>query len=70
MRRVRSKAGDSVNRLLYRETGRADDTAEAALWAANPGLAEHGAVLPSGVEILLPDFPAEQKATTAVTVWD
>jgi phage tail protein X len=70
MRRVRSKAGDSVNRLLYRETGRADDTAEEALWSANPGLAEYGPVLPSGVEILLPDFPAERKARSAVTMWD
>lgn len=70
MRRIRSRAGDSVNRLLYRETGRADDTAEEALWSANPGLAEYGPVLPSGVEILLPDFADEQDATTVVTVWD
>ncbi|MEC8917778.1 MAG: tail protein X [Pseudomonadota bacterium] len=70
MRTVRSKAGDSVNRLLYRETGRSDDAAEAALWALNAGLAEYGPVLPSGVEITLPELTVEREVATAATVWD
>lgn len=70
MRRVRSIAGDSVPLLLYRELGRCDDAAEAALWLLNTDLAEYGPVLPSGVQILLPEL--EEQATNAATVspWD
>lgn len=54
MRKVRSVAGDSVNLLLYRETGRSDDSAEEALWKLNTTLAEHGPVLSAGVWVVLP----------------
>ncbi|NVZ96220.1 tail protein X [Pseudomonas sp. D6002] len=70
MRRVRSIAGDSVNLLLYRELGRSDDAAEEALWYLNPDLAEHGAVLPAGIGVIVPELDARPAAKKPVSVWD
>lgn len=68
---VRTCAGDTVNALLFRETGRSDDEAEEALWALNPGLAEYGPILPAGVIVRLPVLEArDAKVRKAVTVWD
>ncbi|WP_409318667.1 tail protein X [Pseudomonas sp. KCJK9016] len=70
MRKVRSMAGDSVNLLLYRETGRSDDAAEEALWQLNPTLAEHGPVLPAGVSVVLPELDSKPAAIKPVSAWD
>lgn len=68
---VRARAGDTVNALLYRETGRSDDDAEEALWALNLGLAEYGPILPAGVIVRLPVLEArDAEVRQAVTVWD
>ena len=68
---VRTRAGDTVNALLYRETGRSDDDAEEALWALNLGLAEYGPVLPAGVIVRLPVLETrDAEVRQAVTVWD
>ncbi len=70
MRRVRSIAGDSVNLLLYRELGRSDDAAEEHLWRLNPGLAEHGPVLPAGVWVIVPELESRPAALRPVSAWD
>ena len=70
MRKVRSVAGDSVNLLLYRETGRSDDAAEEALWKLNPTLAEYGPVLPAGIRLVLPELDSKPAASKALTAWD
>ncbi|MGE1173724.1 tail protein X [Pseudomonas sp. BW7P1] len=70
MHKVRSVAGDSVNLLLYRETGRSDDAAEDALWQLNPTLAEHGPVLPAGVWVVLPELDSKPAAIKPVSAWD
>ncbi|WP_460117492.1 tail protein X [Pseudomonas sp. S2_C03] len=70
MRRVRSIAGDSVNLLLYRELERCDDAAEEALWRLNPMLAEHRAVLPAGVWIVLPEPGSRPAIGAPVSAWD
>jgi len=70
MRKARSVSGDSVNLLLYRETGRSDDAAEEALWKLNTTLAEHGPILPAGVWILLPELDVKPAVVKAVTAWD
>ncbi|WP_434767890.1 tail protein X [Pseudomonas triticicola] len=70
MRKARSVAGDSVNLLLYRETGRSDDAAEEALWKLNPTLAEFGPILPAGVWIVLPELDVKPSVVKAVTAWD
>lgn len=70
MRKVRSVAGDSVNFLLYREAGRSDDQAEAALWKLNSTLAEYGPVLPAGVWVTLPELDSRPAAIKPVLAWD
>lgn len=70
MRRVRTIYGDTVPLLLYRETGRADDAAEEALWQINPGLAEHGVSLPAGLWVKLPELVEQSVAAAPVTAWD
>lgn len=70
MRKARSVAGDSVNLLLFRETGRSDDTAEEALWKLNPTLAEHGSILPAGVWVELPELAVKPAVVKAATAWD
>lgn len=46
-------AGDVLDHLCWRHYGREWDTTEAVL-TANPGLAEHGPILPAGIAITLP----------------
>ncbi|RON61038.1 tail protein X [Pseudomonas fluorescens] len=70
MRKVRSVAGDSVNLLLYRESGRSDDQAEEALWQLNTTLAEHGPVLPAGIWVTLPELDSRPAAIKPVLAWD
>lgn len=70
MRRVRSIAGDSVNLLLFRETGRSDDAAEEALWRLNPMLTEQGPVLPAGVWVTVPEVETQLAVSTLVSAWD
>lgn len=70
MRKVRSMAGDSVTLLLYRETGRSDDSAEEALWKLNPTLAERGPILPAGVWVTLPELDSKPAAIKPVLAWD
>lgn len=70
MKAARTIAGDSVNRLLWREMQRDDDSAEEALWAINPGLAAYGPLLPAGVLVALPALEEPERARKAVTAWD
>lgn len=70
MRNVRSIAGDTVARLLYRELGRCDDAAEEALWLINDGLASYGPVLPAGVLVMLPELEEQATAAAPVSPWD
>lgn len=68
MRTVIANQGDTVDLICWREYGRTDGVTEAVL-EANPGLADHGAVLPLGTQVSLPDVTPTQKQTT-VTLWD
>lgn len=70
MRSVRTVAGDTANTLLYRELGRSDDAAEEAFWLANPGLAEHGAALPSNLSVFLPEIEDKPAEKARVSAWD
>ena len=69
MKQVKTRAGDTVGLLLHYHLGRDDDVAEKAIFDANPGLASYGAVLPAGVDVVIPDIdsPAAQKV---VRSWD
>ncbi len=61
--------GDTLDALCYRHLGRTAGVVEAAL-AANPGLADLGAVLPHGTRITLPDAPPSAPAQPLIQLWD
>lgn len=67
---VRALQGDSVDAIVWRAFGRTAGLVE-QVFALNPGLAELGAIVPEGTEIVLPD-PAETEQPTArlVQLWD
>ncbi|MDU2733738.1 MAG: tail protein X, partial [Mixta calida] len=48
--------GDTVDEICYRYYGRTQQAVE-QVYAANPGLAERGAVLPHGCALTLPELP-------------
>lgn len=66
--KVRALQGDTVDALCWRHYGRTAGVTEQVL-DANPGLAEHGAVLPMGLEVELPDQPT-QPVKRRVQLWD
>ncbi|WP_409306156.1 tail protein X [Pectobacterium sp. B1J-3] len=65
---VIAQQGDTLDALCYRHYGRTQGAVEAVL-AANPGLAEFGAILPHGTTVTLPDIAAAPVAET-VSLWD
>ncbi len=67
--RVITHQGDTVDALCYRHYGRTQGLVEAVL-EINPGLAEHGPVLPHGLQVDLPDAPTQQTNTTLLQLWD
>lgn len=66
--KVRALQGDTVDTLCWRHYGRTAGVTEQVL-EANPGLAEHGPVLPMGLEVELPDQPT-RAVTQRVQLWD
>jgi phage tail protein X len=63
-----SVAGDTADLIAWRYYGGLDGRQAEQLLAANPGLAELGAVLPAGVVITLPDLAATA-TTQGVRLW-
>ena len=66
--RVLAMQGDTVDAICHRAYGHTAGVTEAVL-AANPGLADHGPVLPHGTPVELPDIPP-QPAVQHVQLWD
>lgn len=69
MRTYTTQAGDVLDALCYAEYGTEHGTTEAVL-AVNPTLAQHPAVLPAGVVILLPDLQSSSPVKTQVKLWN
>lgn len=69
MNSVRSVQGDTVDALVWRNYGRTTGLVERVL-AANPGLADLGAVLPNGTLVNLPDAAPQAEQTQMVNLWD
>lgn len=66
--RYRTKEGDVLDRVCWKHYGAQAGAVEAVL-EANTNLAEHGEVLPAGLEITLPDLvlPETEKL---IRLWD
>ena len=65
----RTQQNDTVDALCWRHYGRTAGVVEAVL-NANPGLASHGAVLPAGLLITLPDIQTSAPERQMVSLWD
>ena len=67
---VRAQQHDTVDALVWRYMGDGAGYVEQTL-ELNPGLAQHGAVLPSGLIVTLPE-PVASTAAVAdlVQLWD
>lgn len=68
MSQYRTKAGDMLDSICYKQYEARPGATEAVL-EANAGLAEYGPVLPAGLVIELPDLPELEPAQT-VKLWD
>ncbi|MCG9031432.1 tail protein X [Laribacter hongkongensis] len=66
---VMTQQHDTVDALVWRHTGRTQGMVEAVL-ALNPGLADHGPVLPPGLQVELPDAPVAPPALHLIQLWD
>lgn len=65
-----TRAGDVLDAIAFQQYGYCDDSVLAQVIAANDGITAHGAVMPSGLTIVLPDIDAEQASDAAVSLWD
>ena len=68
--RVSTIEGDTVDLVCWRELGRTEEVVEEVL-ERNPGLADLGAILPSGTVIDLPDTTTSPETGTRdiVQLW-
>ena len=60
---------DTVDAICWREYGRSSGVVEMVL-EANPRLAEFGAFLPMGTEVILPDIETPQQIKQTIQLWD
>lgn len=66
---LRTIQNDTVDALCWRHYGRTAGVVEAVL-DANPGLADHGPQLPTGLLVILPDLQTPAPARAMVNLWD
>lgn len=62
----RTSQGDVLDLVCKQYYG--NESAVSQVMAANPNLSEYGSVLPSNIEIILPDI--QTKTTETVSLWD
>ena len=61
--------GDTVDAICHRHYGYTAGVTE-AVYAANPRLADFGALLPMGTRVELPEVPPAKPASGLVNLWD
>ncbi|WP_379554948.1 tail protein X [Pseudomonas sp. MD332_8] len=66
---VRTNQNDTVDVLCWRFYGRTAGVTEAVL-EANPGLADHGPILPQGLVVNMPEAQASAPQRQMVQLWD
>ena len=64
-----TKENDVLDKICFKHYSHIRGTVEAVL-AANPGLADHGPVLPAGVLISLPMLPEATPQKKTIRLWD
>lgn len=68
-RTVTALAGESLDALVWRETGQGAAAVERVL-EANPGLAAGADALAEHTAVILPDLPATAGTVDVVQLWD
>jgi phage tail protein X len=67
---LRAIQGDTVDAMCWRFYGQTEGMVEAVL-EANQGLAEHGAVLPIGLLVTMPEISTKTTTqTNLIQLWD
>ncbi|NWD70779.1 tail protein X [Pseudomonas gingeri] len=66
---VRAQQNDTVDNLCWRHYGRTAGVTEAVL-EANPGLADHGPILPQGLVVEMPEDQINAPQRQMVNLWD
>ena len=66
---VRTNQNDTVDALCWRLYGRTAGVTEAVL-EANPGLADHGPILPQGLVVNMPEAPTTAPQRQMVQLWN
>lgn len=66
---IRANQNDTVDSLCWRHYGRTAGVTEAVL-EANPGLADHGPILPQGLVVNMPEAQASAPQRQMVQLWD
>jgi len=61
--------GDVVDFITWQHYGVESPDVLRAVYDANPGLADQGAVLPRGLTVVLPDISQPSTLTTGVSLW-
>ena len=64
-----TRDGDTVDFIAWKYYGHTTNKLTEAVLLANPGLADYGPSLPSGLEVILPDADSPGK-TEGVRLWD
>lgn len=64
-----TREGDTVDFIAWKFYGSTANQVVEAVYSANGGLADHGPVLPPGLEIILPVVVSPAK-TQGVKLWD
>tara|TARA_B100001564_G_C20507953_1_gene609277 strand:+ start:27 stop:233 length:207 start_codon:yes stop_codon:yes gene_type:complete len=68
MPEYRTSEGDMIDWICWKHYGRQAEAVEAVL-EANPGLADHGEILPSNIIITLPDIELPE-SEEIIRLWD
>ena len=66
---VIANQGDTVDAICWRYYGRTAGVTEAVL-EANPGLADHGPIVPHGTQVSLPEAAPQVEQRQVVNLWD
>lgn len=67
---VRSIQGDTIDLLCLRHLGTTGQGVVEATYAANPGLAALGPVLPNGTLVTLVEAPQARATAATINLWD
>lgn len=70
MNQYRTREGDTVDDVAFRHYGTLAGRAVEQVLDANPGLADHGPLLPANLLLTLPDLQVVEEQTAGARLWD